>query len=85
MAATRSTGGRPLGSTRKASNLKSKQQKDIIEVASQRLLDAQKKGRLKHNAVKTIYRDLEVENELDEGYLDEHVAAIKSRVYEEEQ
>ncbi len=85
MAATRITGGRPLGSTRKASNLKSKQQKDIIEVASQRLLDAQKKGRLKHNAVKTIYRDLEVENELDEGYLDEHVAAIKSRVYEEEQ
>ncbi len=79
--ATRSTGGRPLGSARRASNLKSKQWKDMIEVASQQLLNAQKIGRLKHNAFKTIYRDVEVENELNQGYFDEHVAAIKSRVY----
>jgi len=83
LSAIRSTGGRPLGSTRKARDLKSKQRKDIIEEASQRLLDAQKKsnGRLKRNAIKTIIRDLEVENELDEGYLDEHIATVKTRVY----
>ena len=78
LSAIRSTGGRPLGSTRKARDLKSKQRKDIIEEASQRLLDAQKKGRLKRNTLTVIFRDLEVENELEEGYLDEHVATVKS-------
>jgi len=81
LSSVRSTGGRPLGSTRKARDLKSKQRKDIIEEASQRLLDAQKKGRLKRNTLTVIFRDLEVENELEEGYLDEHVATVKARVY----
>jgi hypothetical protein len=90
LGATRSTGGRPFGSTRSARDLKSKQQTDMIEAASQRILDAQKidraqkaqhRVRLKRNSVKTIYRDLEVENELEEGYFDDHVEAIKSRVY----
>jgi hypothetical protein len=59
----------------------------MIEAVSQRVLDAQKinraqnMGRLKHNSFKTILRDLEVENELEEGYFDDHVEAIKSRVY----
>ena len=62
----------------------------MIEAASQRILDAQKidraqkaqhRVRLKRNSVKTIYRDLEVENELEEGYFDDHVEAIKSCVY----
>jgi hypothetical protein len=42
LGATRSTGGRPFGSTRSARDLKSKQQTDMIEAASQRILDAQK-------------------------------------------
>ena len=78
---SRSKGGRPVGSTTKARALKTKQLKDIIEEASQQILDAQKKGKLKPNEVKTMLRDLEVKHELDEGFLDVHLATINTHVY----
>ncbi len=77
----RSKGGRPVGSTTKARALKTKQLKDIIEEASQQILNAQKKGKLKCNEVKTMLRDLEVKHELDKGFLDVHSATINTRVY----
>jgi hypothetical protein len=77
----RSKGGRPVGSTTNVRALKTKQLKEIIEEASQQILNAQKKGKLKRNEVKTMLRDLEVKHELDKGFLDVHSATINTRVY----
>jgi hypothetical protein len=77
----RNKGGRSVGSITKVRALKTKQLKDIIEEASQQILNAQKKGKLKCNEVKTMLRDLEVKQELDKGFLDAHLATINTRVY----